>query len=337
MRIILFVLTFLFSCTYTEKIDDFRVIDSKVDLKLLKSFNHLGYIVRLWADKNNIYISSAPNFQIYQYDLKGNLIRKYGKSGPAPWENGTLWYFEKTSDNKYYWVHDYSKQMVKKFNLSNDTMIENHKLMTINNIILDGNDNFYIPKINFTTKNFHISKLNIKSKEFCAEININRLVGLDSKQAPLSYSDYIFEGDFCKNSKGQILYYCYNAGISFLINTNNDSVSVIKDVRQLPIPKAYLKNKEVHLAPKNMVCLSGALDEKYMYLLTTKTQPKGLNSLRNNTFYIDIYNIETFKYLKSFELPKFKDEEIPFKIAKKDNNLIVAYEDSNVGIYKINL
>lgn len=329
---LIFICYFLFSCSNgsNEKYYDEKTNMSKV-LELTKSFEHdKGIGIRLWCDKQYIYISNDPDFKIYIYNYLGKLIRTLGKKGPAPFENNALWYFNIEESGKSYWVHDRAKQLLKKFDLTKDTLITTRKISTMENVLYIGENKFIIPHSEDNKNSFSLSIYDINTSAYIQNIDLLSFPNLENLKKE-KYLAYVFEGNFCKN-KDYAVYYCYSTGIFFIINLRKKSATPMWDVRNLPIPKVHIKNGEIQLEPKLFTSTSAAMDNKYLYSLTTKdvTDIRG-----KGKFQIDVYDIEANEYKGSFEIDKLNGVDKPREIAVDSNKMVILFESGTINTYKI--
>ncbi|MEA4840321.1 MAG: 6-bladed beta-propeller [Bacteroidales bacterium] len=324
----LFVLLSIgFGCRNTE--EKHRNVDSKYKLIEYSVFEHdMGQIIRITADDSCIYISNAPDYKIFVYDFKGNLKKTIGNKGPAPWEFGSIWSFAKEKDGKSYWVHDYSKQHIKKYSAKNDSLLISRRLKTTNNIQYLKDGKFLVPRVINKSRDFVISVYNAENNIFEKDFNLTTISGIESD---LINKDYVLSGFFCKNSSNEIIYSCIYAGVFFHFNRSCDSVKIYKDIRNLPIPKSSISNNEIHLSPRQLVSICSAVDNSKIYLLTLKDETQ--NPMKCKIFYIDIYNLRNGKYIKSITLPLYRGEEIPVYMAKTKDYLIIGYINGTIAVY----
>lgn len=288
-----------------------------------------GYMIRMWADNNNIYVSNAPDFKVFAYDFKGKIKETFGKKGRGPGEFGSIWFFQKEIDNKSYWIHDYPKSEIRNQLLKNDTVISSNKISSRGNIQYINNGKFVIPRVDEKTNELLFSIFNTKNKVYEKDFNVSKLAKIP--QGSLG-SDYTLHGTFAKNSKNEIIYSCMFAGIFFKLDSLSSTLKVYSDIRNLPVPKSKISNGEIHLTPKQTTSISVTADEKTIYFLTTQEPKK--SSMKCKYFYIDMYNITDGSYRNSIKIEKYMGEQIPISIAKIKNYLIIGYSDFAIVTYK---
>lgn len=322
------IVFFLLSCSSQNKKDDQNTI-----LTLESSFEQdKGYALRLWCDSSYIYISTDPDYQIHMYNYSGRLLKSFGKKGPAPFENGELWYFTLDENKKNYWVHDYPKQLLKKFDLEKDSLVKTAKIITMNNVLFIGKNQFIIPRADPLRGTYLLSLYDTEKQEYIKDIDL-----LSASNAEfLKHKEnlgFIFEGNFC-HKNGIAVYFCYSLGKFFIINTKDFSLEIINDTRNLPIPEAIIKNGEIQLNPKQVASISSAANNEYLFSLTTKDAS---DIRKKGDFQIDIYNFSQKKYIGSLEVDKLENNNRPRKIALSENKLIILYESGIINIYKLNM
>ena len=326
----IYILFFLFcfiSCKNETKQE--RLVINDGNWVKNKSFINNIHAIRMWADMDNIYFSDSPHNTISVYNYNGVLIKRLGKKGPAPWENGTLWGYSPDEDSSYYWVYDYEKQLVKKYNNKTGEMINSMKIYTIDNVQYIGESKLIVPNMNDKTGDFCLSIYDIEKKQKINDINISHLIGLKNAK-PSDRLDFVLNGNMCIGAnKNYSTHYCYNAGYFFVINNKNLKVSVIKDVRNYNLPKTSIKYGAVRLDPELVMVSSAAIDSTNLYALTSLNG----NFSHTDKFFIDIYDLVTKKYLNSMPIEKLDGEQRPVYIAVNKKSLVIYFEKGTVVIY----
>lgn len=333
LSLIITVLITVGACSTDSETDIRTVFDSQDVLKLKTSFEHLsGHTIRLWADSSSIYLSSAPDFRIHVYDYLGKKKRILGKKGDSPAENGSIWYFGIDDTKQKYWVHDYPKQLLKSYDLKSDLLISTKKVITINNVLYAGKNMFVVPRNDEINGSYILSVYDTKSGMYIKDFDLLKVLD-NSERKSMKHLEFLFEGNFCRNN-GFGVYYCYSAGVFFLINFSDLSIKVINDVRNLPLPVTVVQNQEVQLKPKQVGTISATMDDNYLYSLSTKdasdTRAKG-------KFQIDVYNLATCSYQGSFDMKRWNGEDRPSTIATSQGKLIVQFESETIAIYNVDI
>lgn len=303
---------------------------SDVKLKEINCFEYEdGQIIRMTADDNCIYLSSSPDNTIKVLNYNGKLCKSIGQKGEAPWENGTIWSYGK--DSSCYWMHDFPKMALKKYDAKMDTLLLFRRFQTKHNVLFLRNNQFVVPNVKSETGVFYLSLYDALKDTIIKSVNICSLSGKFKKLIP--FGDFTFQGDFCKNDSGQAVFYCmYNSSFYFI--DKDFKISNHFDIRNLPIGVPSLSEQGmIRLNPENIGIISGTMDNKYIYLLAPKYHEIKRNRLK---FYmIDVYDINTKKYLKSFEMPNPKEDRIK-AISKTNKGFVVAYSGGTVTVYNNN-
>lgn len=328
---ILFItITTLFSCSESSTYRN-RVVKD-INLRLLSAFEYEdGKVMRFTADDSLIYISSDPDNTIKAFDYSGKLIKTIGIKGGAPWENGTIWSFGK--DSNCYWIHDYPKMALKKYDSTTDTMQLYRTFITKHNVLYTHNNQFLVPYFDSENGIFYLSCYDAQLDSVIKKIDINKLTKRFNKLPP--YGDFTFQGNFCKNNNNQYLFYCEYNGSFFFIDKNIEKTSYHNDVRNLPISEPIYsgENTRMRLDPDNIGIISACMNNEFIYLLCPKNNENKWKAVRD--YVIDIYDIKTFKYLYSFNIPNYK-EDLPRRIAKTTKGLLIEYKNGYVVLYDDN-
>lgn len=326
---------FLEACSPKHTQEDIREAAEMSDLlNLQKSFVHeAGRGIRLWCDQDGIYISNDPDFKIYNYDYEGKNTRKLGKKGPAPFENDAIWSFSKDETGQKYWVHDYKKQLIKEFDLAKDSLVSIHKLINQDNIIYINSKRFLVPHPDASNSTYLLSIFDANTNQYIQNYDLLKTANAEKLRGN-KYLNFVFGGNFCKN-KNLAVYYCYSAPLFFIVNLKNGSISPLWDVRQLPIPMLQVKaNGDIQLQPEIFASTSAAMDDRYLYSLTTKdaTDIEG-----KGKFQIDVYDLQNQNFKGSFEIGKLAGDDKPREIAIYDRKMVILFDSGTVNVYKINL
>lgn len=330
-KIYYIIVFLLLACNENNDSKNRTIINYKLSEQ--RHFEHtFGTAIRMNVQNNIISLSNAPSFGIYQYNLYGNLIRKLTEPGSAPWESHAIWHFSFTKDGKKYWVHDYDKQSIKCYDYAKDSMLFYIKEITQGNVHPIDDDNFIIPHTDIVNNKFLFSIYNIPKKEYIKHFSLTD--SLKIKSNIVNQKDlclWLLSGNFADNYKNNLLYYIYDIGRFFIFNKKEKTMKIYKDVRNLPIPIAYVKNQGIHFTEKSIAAISGCIDAKYVYILSVKYNSEKLTT--DNTYLIDIYQINNGKYLKSIEVPKYDGNAIPKQISLSQNKLIILYDSQVIVSY----
>jgi hypothetical protein len=323
--LLIFVAFAIISCR--DKISFNKRIVSEMKLHAINHFEYEdGNLIRMTADNNNIYLSSSPDNSIKVFNYTGKLCKTIGKEGPAPWENGTIWSFGK--EGSCYWLHDYPKMALKKYDTATDTMLYYRRFITKHNVLFLKNDQFLVPYFKSESGIFYISLYDALKDSIIKEVDICKITGRFQKLPP--YGDFTFQGNFCKNNNGQAIFYCMYNSTFFFIENNLKKVTAHTDIRNLPISEPITSGQRTYLDPNNVGIISGSMDKKYIYLLAPKYHETRRNRIKE--FMIDVYDISTKNYLKSFEVLDTEGR-LPIEIVKTDKGLVIGYYGGTIVIY----
>jgi len=326
-KLILLLLLFVifYSCDSKNTYSERKI--TEIQFEEVSKFEYEdGKVIRMTADNNYIYLSSYPDNTIQVFEYNGKHIKTIGKSGEAPWENGSIWSFGQ--DSTSYWLHDYPKMAFKKYDKNTDTLLHFQRYITKHNVLYAENDRFIVPSFDDKIGIFYISLYDALNDSVLKKTDICNLSGKFKKLPP--YGDFTFQGDFCKNSKGQSVYFCmYNSSFYF-IDKHFNKVTYHNDVRNLPISNPIISNDMIKLNPENAGIIAGTMDDKYIYFLAPKYKASKINKALKD-FLIDVYDINTKKYLISFELPHVTAK--INRIAKTDRGFIISDYQGYVYVY----
>jgi hypothetical protein len=315
----------LFSCGNRTGFKERKVIE--VQLKVIKHFEYKeGKIIRMTADDNGIYILSSPDNVIRVFDYNGKLRRTIGKNGEAPSDNGLILSYG--YDSTSYWVHDVSKEALKKYDIKKDTMMLFRRYQTRNNVLFLCNNQCILPQFKSETGILYLELYDALKDSIIKSIDICSLVGRTKKLPPRG--ELTFEGQFCKNEQGQAVFYCISNSSFFFID-RDFKVSHHSDVRNFPISEPVVKEySPIRLIPQNIGILSGTMDNEYIYFLAPKYHERKSKYLKS--YMIDVYDINTKKYLISFDLPNPKEKYV-LNISKSNKGFVVSYRGGDVVVY----
>ena len=284
--------------------------------------------VRMWANDTSIFFSDIPQNTISVYSHKGVLQKRLGKSGPAPWENGTVWHFALDEAPDHYWVQDYPKQLIKKIDATTGKLVASMKIITIDNVQYIGNGRVVVPNMDEKTGALRLSVYDINRQSLIKHIDVSKMAGI-SKPSVSDRLDFVLNGNMCANSTDAV-HFCYNSGALFKINKQTLAVSAIKEVRAYDLPKAVVEYGGVRLKPNLVMVSSAAMDSSHLYTLTSLNG----NFAKTDKFFIDVYNLASNAYHHSFSMPILNDEQRPVYIAVVKQKLIVYFENGTVVIYQ---
>lgn len=299
------------------------------ELVLINDFEVVGKIIRMYKNKDRIWLSDAGANTVLEYKENGDLVRSFGKSGGAMWENGSIWYFSKHIDS--YYMYDFSKNIIRRHNLETDSVEFYFKgSASIGNTVDIAQNQFIL--LNSTNDDFSFIHKDISTEEVIKEWSIKKTIIDEFNTFPKENLRLIFEGQFRRNKRGDVAYICYKFSCFFIINSSGQ-LSLGRTIDGFDIPKS--SNKDIGggyvlngIEPDNHVNYASAMDNDYLYILSNVVFPKNSDSR-----ILDLYSLDTNKYEKSILLPNF-EEQRPISIAIYDKKLTILYENYTVATYE---
>ncbi len=320
------VILLLLSCNGTEESGNRNISEYKLN-EICRFEYEDGYIIRTTVDDTLIYITSALTNSIEIYDYTGKHFKTIGKKGEAPWENGTIWSFY--LDSNSYWLHDYPKMALKKYDSKTDTLQVFRRFITKHNVLYVHNNQFLVPNFDSGSGIFYLSFYDAIADSITRNVDINKLTRRFEKIPP--YGDFTFQGNFCKNKFNDAVFYCTYNSAFFYYKDKTGEVTFHNDIRNLPIGEPTNINDVIHLSPMNVGIVSAAMDEKYIYMLTPRYLEE---NLKIKSYLIDVYKIDDKKYIKSFILPEIKHD-YALCISVSTKGLIITGAYGNLIVYSL--
>ncbi len=307
---------------------DDRTINQK--LSFVSSFEHEeGLVIRLFRNKDHVLVSSAPDMLVYEYDTQGKLIHTYGKKGEGPEENMSVHNFD--IDSNTYWLHNSEKKQLKKGSILGDKASINKNIKTKGEIA-HWHGNLHIGLYCHPGKKIptYFGVYDFEKDQVIRRFPIDSLI----QEKPLAIfegQDFYYAGTFSKNTNGDLLYSPNWVGYSFVFKTSGEVV-VIKDFRELPYPALSLESNMFKLTPEIFTARSSCFGEPNEVMILAN---KNIFERRDDIFFVDIYNVQTGKYLRSISCPLSKDNERPLFISYRNQQLCVNYVDGTIAFYNI--
>ncbi len=332
------LLSFLFFLNQEESLDEGRPtsisnrVFSHENLVRVEEFEIIGRITKIYRSSGSIWVVDAATNQISQFldgFKPGNVL---SRSGGAPWENSSIWYFEKVEDGHY--ILDRPKKMIKKYNL-NDSLEYYFKAKDyIDNCSRLADENFLFTRE--TGNDFQFVTTDIKTSEVNNVQSIKEMIFATYKKFPDRNRSLVFEGNYSRNRAGQSIYYFYKFGYLLLFDSVGNIKHGLRTIDNFELPDPVSRQlgpgiQEESVEPDIFVNSSACMDENNIYILSNI-----IKSAYKNGKVIDVYSINEGKYLYSFLVPNLKNGEEPTEIAKEDDNKIsVLYEDMTISTYEI--
>ncbi|WP_421977225.1 hypothetical protein [Roseivirga seohaensis] len=297
------------------------------DLQKISNFEVVGKIIRIWRNDKYIWLSDANSSQVLEYEHTGKFKRTYGKAGGAPWENGSIWYFNKSNDE--YYDYDYSKNSIRKYSILEDSLLYSYKPESqIGNTIQYKNDLFLISEFEKTVSRF--SLIDIKTKETVQEFLIEDLVTNEFGEFPKTNRNLVFEGEY-KSNGNSLVFTCSKFSCFFHLSSEGE-LRLGRTIDGFNLPRA--KNVDIGngytmigIEPDNLVNYASTLTENKILILSNVVKES-----QSKQRIIDIYNIETLKYENSIILPNYLDQR-PIDLSYSNKELAILYENYSVVNY----
>lgn len=323
--LLLLIIVALYSCDNQSTYSSRNVIATQFIENVQFEYED-GKIIRMTADNHFIYLSSYPDNTVKVFDYNGKLVKTIGQSGEAPWENGSIWSYGQ--DSTCYWIHDYPKMALKKYDIATDTLLHFQRFITKHNVLYTENNHFVVPYFDDKIGIFYLSLYDALNDTVVNKVNICSLTKRFDTLP--SSGDFTFQGNFSRNDDGQSVFFCLYNSSFFFIEKEFKEITHHKDIRNLEISEPIISNDWIHLNPDNAGILAGTMDDKYIYFLAPKYRGSKLDKQLKD-FLVDVYDINTKEYLLSFELPN-SISKISL-IAKTNKGLVVGNYHGNFIVY----
>jgi hypothetical protein len=299
------------------------------NLQEIANFEVVGKIIRMWRDEHHIWLSDANSNTILEYSNTGEFTKVYGSAGGAPWENESIWYFNK-KENEYY-DYDYTKNTIRKYSVSvlEDSLLYYYKPENqIGNTIQYKNDLFLISEFEKTPSRF--SMVDIKTKEIVKEFLIENLIEGEFGRFPKTNLNLIFEGEY-KSSGNSLVFICYKFSCFFHFNAEGE-LRLGRTIDGFDLPRPT--NIDIGggytisgIEPDNFVNYASSLTENKILILSNVVKES-----QSNQRVLDIYSLESLEYQQSILLPNYLDQK-PIDISYSNNELAILYENYSVVNY----
>ncbi len=297
------------------------------DLKKVTNFEVVGKIIRIWRDKKHIWVSDANSKQIIEFTRNGIKSNEYGKPGGAIWENGSIWYFNKTGNT--YYDYDYSHNAIRRFSISDDTLSYYYKPeIQVGNTIQYSDSLFFISDFETDTPKFKL--IDIQEKRTVQEFSFQELVEKEFGSFPRVNKSLIFEGQYASNGT-DVVYICYKFSCYFLLS-GNGSIKLGRTIDGFDLPRA--KNVDIGggytisgIEPDNFVNYASAISDTQLMILSNVVKES-----QSENRILDIYDLETLEYQNSILIPNFEKQR-PIDLAYANGELTILYENFSIVNY----
>jgi hypothetical protein len=309
-----------------------RIFSDTDSMIFINQIDVVGQIIRLYSLEDNLWAVDASNNRINQYNTEGQLVRQFSKAGDAPWENSSIWYFDKIEDG--YFVLDRPKKMIKKFD-ENDTLSFYYKSQDyIDNCVHIAGNLFLFSEEN--VEKFDFVTIDIKTGKEVNRKSTNELLTSVYGTFPEKNLGLVLEGNYSRSSNGSALYYFYKFGYFLVFDSAGNIRYGARTIDNFEMPKPVSKKLspgvfEETVEPDYFVNYSACMDNQFIYILSNVLK----SSYKDNRV-IDIYSTDNGKYIKSLLVQNLDDGQKPIEICKAENNtLTVLYEDMAIVNYEI--
>ncbi len=304
-------------------------------LKKKKSWSFYSGDVFRWLYRNEtIYVLDDISHTVFSYDFEKNkVIKKYGGRGGAPWENVRVFSFDVIGD--YLYTLDNAKSEVRKVPLQNETkvvyaehvdpsfwtgsFIAPNSFLILSEDHKNKNGDFFFFRYDAGSKKVH------KKKSFANISQVNN----DDK-----YLNIAYEGNFWRNTNGDIVYLCSKAGLFLIFDNNGNFVGKFTTIDNTKAPKVTEKHVGDYIVyikkPDVAINYTATMDSNNLYILSLKRFIRGSKNL-----VIDVYAVNDGKYKYSMEVPNV-NRCLPKRILKAgDKNIFyIVYNDEDMSIVK---
>lgn len=315
-----------------------RVFKDVLLEKARYTYQGKAFLIESLEDRLVIIDNNLNIVEILNNDF--NVNTKKIKSGEGPGEHSGIKRFHSLED-KTYVTFDHSQQLIRKFSDSDSLLIfKNIKSGEwIHDIMHLKDDNFLLTitaEDYFKFIIYNVQQDNIIKEYSILELINNVVETKVIKNLPIDKT-LIFEGYFASGKGDHVIYSCNKAGLAFIFNKNGDFHSIIKTIDNLPVPS--LGKSEISpgysifgVVPDLRGNYSRAVNDNKVYILSNFLLPNYKDKRP-----IDIYDINTGKYLSSFFVPNLEDGQMPEEISVYGENLFILYENGTILKYSYEL
>ncbi len=293
---------------------------------VIKGFRLKWYNDQLWM---------GNNLKLIKYDSTLNNYVAFGKQGGGPDENQNITYF--TVSNDSYSIFDFEKQRVATYtfqdSLLNYRKFNDGKTPFIDYFGIQETKNEYLLMYEESSQSkgydykFTITNdSGIRIKDFSLK-NLLKINNVEDLELAL-------EGEFITSHPKFTVFYFFKVGKFIIYDGVAREVKIYDTIDKTPIPetvKVALKDGgfNIQTKPPHIIFSSASVGKKHLYLLSTLSEKKYKM--------IDIYQLDTGKYIGSIRLPDLDDGQGAelIQVIPNEKKLYVQYEDLALVNYTI--
>lgn len=300
----------------------------EVNARPLDSLELIQSTFILQQHKGKIYMNDWNEQQIQEYTSDLKMVRTYAGSGRGPNEFRSLIQFG-FKGNSLFGI-DSDRLIIKEFELG---ATDAKRQIRFDDLLLRkavplSNDLFLASGPSKTIK-FGFFVVSAASGEIVKEINPE----LNKTMNKIKHPGMGYDGNFAVDpNSGKIAYYCYSYNHMYIFNADGSFNLEITTIDNTPIPvvledgniTAYQNGQRSSMASVSIY--NGKI---YVLSRAPDKRTKGNRA-------IDVYDLDSGKYEKSFLMPYSDDGGRPKAIVRNDQGIYILYDEFGVIRFEIN-
>ncbi|UJP65456.1 hypothetical protein [Mongoliitalea daihaiensis] len=276
-------------------------------------------IYRIQYDHGHVFGYYFPDKSIYKLNEKFEILDSLGRWGDGPKENLMIRNYQVIHENKLK-IFDSEKNSFKIQDFK-DSVYFFHKFSKnlYGGFHLDDQRFLIWSKANKSRIEFNYYDLN--QNQYYPINNINSYFDSDN-------SALVYEGKVLLNGN-EVLYTSYFANFWFKYNINSDEISIGKYIHDYPLPKVLEVGDGVMLDDAVELIVDSFIYKEKLMIISNFGERKFPEQR-----ILDIYDIMSMQYEKSYLLPKLFETAPDEGFLFKDGQIGILYEDL-VAIFKL--